>query len=71
MSSPGLMLLIFLVVDLHFLEVVDTPSPIGADVELSVANHFTDKALCFHRTFVCLLKLCEAHSTASNKPLST
>jgi len=65
------MLLIFLVRDLRFPEVGDTPSPIDADIELSVANDSTDKALCSHRTSVYLLKLCEAHSTVSNKPLST
>ena len=65
------MLLIFLIVDLSFPEVGDTPSPIDADVEPSVANNSADKALCSHRTFVYLLKLCEAHSTVSNKPLST
>ena len=65
------MLLIFLVVDLRFPEVGDTSSPIDADIELSVVNDFADKALCSHRTSVYLLKLSEAHSTVSNKPLST
>ena len=65
------MLLIFLVVDLRFPEFGDIPSPINADVELSVANDSADKVLCSHWTLVYLLKLCEAHPTVSNKPLST
>ena len=37
------MLLIFLIVDLSFPEVGDIPSPIDADVELSVVNDSTER----------------------------
>jgi hypothetical protein len=40
------MLLIFLVVDLRIPEIGDTLGPTDVDIKPSVANHFTDMALC-------------------------